>query len=87
MKNQGNIKEEKEKKKKVKKLTPNDILKYEIANELGLMDKINAGGWKNLTAKESGRIGGLIAKANKERVKNENTEKDSSDITKGIDKT
>lgn len=76
-----------QKEKKEKKLTPNDILKYEIANELGLMDKINARGWKSLTAKESGRIGGLIAKANRDRVKNKNTEKDSSDIIKGIDKT
>lgn len=35
-------------------------LKYEIAEELGLMDKINKSGWKSLTAKESGRIGGLM---------------------------
>ena len=51
--------------KKPKPLTANDILKYEIANELGLMDKINAAGWKSLTAKESGRIGGILAKRRK----------------------
>jgi hypothetical protein len=39
----------------------NDILKYEIAEELGLMDKVRAGGWKNLNARESGRIGGILA--------------------------
>ena len=40
-------------------------LKYEIAQELGLLDKVFDGGWKSLTAKESGRIGGLLAKRKK----------------------
>ena len=44
----------------------NDIMKYEIAAELGLMDKVNATGWKSLTAKESGRIGGLMTKRKKQ---------------------
>ncbi len=48
------------KKKKKKELTLEDKLKYEIAEELGLMDKIKEVGWGGLTAKESGRIGGLI---------------------------
>ena len=30
--------------------------------ELGLADRVRAGGWRSLTAKESGRIGGLITK-------------------------
>ena len=47
------------------KLTENDIMKYEIAAELGLMDKVNATGWKSLTAKESGRLGGLLARRKK----------------------
>ncbi len=46
--------------KKKKKETLEDKLKYEIAEELGLMDKIKEVGWGGLTAKESGRIGGLI---------------------------
>lgn len=46
--------------KKKKKETLEDKLKYEIAEELGLMDKIDEVGWGGLTAKESGRIGGLI---------------------------
>ena len=57
-----------EKNKKVKKektLTADDILKYEIAQELGLSDKIKEGGWKSLTSKESGRIGGIMAKRKK----------------------
>ena len=47
-------------KKENKPKTEEDILKYEIANELGLMDKIKQGGWKSLTAKESGKIGGIM---------------------------
>ena len=54
-------------KKAKKPLTAQDIMKYEIADELGLTDKIKDGGWKNLTAKESGRIGGLMAKKMKNR--------------------
>ena len=45
----------------------NDLLKYEIAGELGLLDKVKEGGWKSLTAKESGKIGGIITKRKKER--------------------
>lgn len=47
------------KKKKIETLE--DKLKYEIAEELGLTDKIKEVGWGGLTAKESGRIGGLLA--------------------------
>lgn len=35
-------------------------LKYEIAGELGLLEKVEQSGWKSLTAKETGRIGGLM---------------------------
>ena len=49
-----------------KKPNPHDIIKYEIAEELGLIDKIDAMGWKGLTAKESGRIGGLLARRKRE---------------------
>ena len=41
-------------------------LKYEIAEELGLLDKVKEEGWKSLTSKETGRIGGLMTK----RLKN-----------------
>ena len=56
-------------KKKKKEPTLEDKLKYEIAEELGLMDKINQVGWGGLTAKESGRIGGLITVRKKELEK------------------
>ena len=40
--------------------------KYEMAEELGLSDKVMSGGWRSLTAKESGRIGGLVTKRKRE---------------------
>ena len=58
----------KSKKKKefdVHNMTPDEQLKFEIAQELGLLDKVLGGGWKTLTAKETGRIGGLMAKKKK----------------------
>lgn len=45
-----------------KNLTPEEQLKFEIAEELGLGERVIAGGWRSLTSKESGRIGGLITK-------------------------
>ena len=35
-------------------------IKYEIAEELGILDKVLENGWKSLSAKETGRIGGLM---------------------------
>ena len=43
----------------------NERIKFEIAEELGLMNKINETGWKSLTSRESGRIGGLMSKRKK----------------------
>ncbi|MBE6082155.1 MULTISPECIES: small, acid-soluble spore protein, alpha/beta type [Tissierellales] len=42
-------------------------LKYEIAKELGLIEKINRVGWAGLTAKESGKIGGIITAMKKQK--------------------
>jgi len=53
--------------------TENDLMKLEIAEELGLMDKVNATGWKSLTAKESGRIGGIMTKRKKAARNSDNT--------------
>ncbi len=39
-----------------------DILKFEIARELGLGEKVQKFGWKSLSAKETGKIGGLVSK-------------------------
>lgn len=42
-------------------------LKYEVAQELGLMEKVLAVGWPGLTTAESGRVGGIVARKLKER--------------------
>ena len=47
-------------------IKPEEILKFEIATELGLADKVIAGGWRSLTSKESGKIGGLVTKRKRE---------------------
>ena len=52
----------KEKKIKLSEITPEEQLKYEIAGELGLLDRVLENGWKSLTAKETGRIGGMMTK-------------------------
>ena len=43
----------KEKKVDLHKLTPEDQLKYEIAEELGLLDKVVKNGWKSLSSKKT----------------------------------
>lgn len=55
-------------------LKPEEVLKFEIATELGLDEKVIKGGWRCLSAKESGRIGGLITKRKRE-MKNDAMEK------------
>lgn len=56
--------------KQNKELTDNEILrekiKYEIAEELGLKDKVEKLGWGGLSAEETGRIGGIMNKRKKE---------------------
>ncbi len=58
----------KEKKIDLNNIAPEDKLKYEIAEELGLLDRVLEDGWKSLSAKETGRIGGIM---NKRRHKKE----------------
>lgn len=47
-------------------LSPDDKMKLEIAEELGLLEKVQEGGWKALSAKETGKIGGLMTKKKRE---------------------
>lgn len=56
----------KEKRIDLNNLTPEEVMKYEIAGELGLLDKVLENGWRTLTAKETGRIGGLVTKRKRE---------------------
>ena len=48
-------------------LTEQEKMKYEIAEELGLLERVVESGWKSLSAKETGRIGGLITKRRREQ--------------------
>lgn len=41
-------------------------MKYEIAEELGLSEKVKTEGWGGLSAEETGRIGGLMTKRKKQ---------------------
>ena len=45
-----------------------DKMKYEIAEELGLLEKVKELGWKSLTAKENGKIGGIMTARNKKKI-------------------
>lgn len=60
-------------KKKIQEIDEN-TQKFEIAEELGLADKIRQVGWAGLTAKESGRIGGIMTARKKKQVNKEKTD-------------
>ena len=47
------------------KLSQAEKLKYEIADEMGVQDKVNKDASKRLSAKENGRIGGLMTNKKK----------------------
>lgn len=44
-------------------------LKYEIAGQLGLIERVLEVGWAGLTPAESGRVGGLVARRLREEKK------------------
>lgn len=47
---------------KLDELEPEEKLKYEIAEELGLLDEVLKNGWRSLSAKDTGRIGGIVSR-------------------------
>lgn len=55
--------------KKEKPLTPEDLFKLSVADELGLGEKVRRVGWGGLSAAETGRVGGYITKKAREREK------------------
>ena len=55
-----------EKKIDLNNLEPGEKLKYEVAEELGLLDRVLENGWKSLTSKETGRIGGIVTRKRKQ---------------------
>ncbi len=48
-------------------LTPEDEMKLEIAEEIGVLDKVLKGGWGTLSARETGRIGGILGTRNRKK--------------------
>ena len=50
-------------------LTPQEKLKYEIAEEMGLLDRVLTDGWRSLFKLRTGRIGGLMTRRRKEKMK------------------
>ena len=62
-----------------KKITREDIaqmegqerMKYEIAEELGLLDQVLESGWRSLSAKETGKVGGMMTSRKKQCHENE----------------
>ena len=68
----------KEKPIDLKNLEPEEKLKYEVAEELGLLDRVMEHGWRSLTSKETGRIGGLVTK--KRRKEKEKAQESGSPL-------
>ena len=62
----------------ISKIKPEEMLKYEIAKELGLYEKVIANGWRSLTAKESGRIGGIMTRRRVAEQKRKSIMQDNS---------
>lgn len=59
----------KEKQIDLNNLDPEEKMKYEVAEELGLLDQVLSQGWRSLTSKETGRIGGIVTRKKRERQK------------------
>ena len=53
----------------MEQMTPDEQMMYEIAEELGLLDQVLNDGWKSLSAKETGRIGGIMTRRKREMKK------------------
>ncbi|MGB9781300.1 MAG: small, acid-soluble spore protein, alpha/beta type [Caldanaerobacter sp.] len=50
-----------------------EIFKWEAAEELGLLEKVKKVGWPNLSAQETGKIGVLVKRKIREKIKKEGT--------------
>lgn len=59
--------------KKKKVLTEKDLLKMEIAKELGLWEQIEREGWDSLSNAACGRIGGIMSKRLRQGKTKDNT--------------
>lgn len=54
------MKEKKITREDIQKMEGTERMKYEIAEEMGLLDKVLKDGWRSLSAKETGKIGGIM---------------------------
>lgn len=52
-------------------LSREERMKYEVAQELGLLPKLQSVGWAGLSTAESGRIGGIVGARIRQRRKEE----------------
>lgn len=50
-------------------LSQEERLKYEVAEELGLLPRLKEVGWASLSTAESGRIGGIVGARIRQRKK------------------
>lgn len=64
------------------KVKPEDMMKYEIAKELGLFDQVLKDGWGSLSAKDTGRIGGIMTRRKKQEQAND---KSKNEVKEGND--
>ncbi|MEN6461673.1 MAG: small, acid-soluble spore protein, alpha/beta type [Syntrophomonas sp.] len=60
------------KKKKKKVLTEKDLMKIEIARELGIWEQVEKDGWESLTNAMCGKVGGIMSKRMKSQKAEEN---------------
>ena len=63
--------QKKQKEIDLESLTPEEKVKYEIAEEHKIKKRILKEGWKSLSAKETGRIGGIMTRKKREKIKNQ----------------
>ena len=60
-----NEKSKTKRKKRSPEQARKEILKYEVAQEIGLAEEIKRKGWDNLTSRELGKIGGHMSQRKK----------------------
>lgn len=65
-KRKGDFAMSKKKEIRLSELTEEEKMKYEVAEELGLLEQVLQNGWRSLTSKQTGKIGGLVTKKRRE---------------------
>ena len=65
------MKEKKITREAILQMEDSERMKYEIAEEMGLLDKVLVEGWRSLSAKETGKIGGMMTSRRKSGMKDQ----------------